>query len=259
MPRITKLVIALVLAPVALSQHDITKVDPAPDEGAIATPMPDIRERRMKKYEIPELSGSQQALGSQLLDGRLRKPLIDFIIVEGSVTQRVSVFEAGLVVVNMTGAATIRKKVLIPADALKTYLAAISPTALRSVDGRELASPEAERRARLRVYDADGTFVERVFHPGRMLPKTLGDQVLPLRDLLRVVSEDRTVTSTVAGYEPQPGDELVADDHKVYRVVRIAPGIEAVVELKCLDAPTTMYIAKKDLYLYFIGTVGSRQ
>jgi len=247
------LALSLLLALPASGQHDITKVEPVPDEAAIATPMPDIRERRMKKYEIPELSGAEQALGSQLLDGRLRKPLIDFLTTEGSVTQRVSVFEGGLVVVNMTGASTIRKKVLIPPDALKTYLAAISPAALRAIDGRELSAPEAERRAQIRVYDTDGSYVERVFHPGRMLPKSLGDQVLPLRDLLRVVSEDRSVTSSVAGYEPQPGDELVADDHKIYRVVRIAPGAD-VVELKCLDAPTTIYIAKKDLHLYFIGT-----
>ncbi|HEX6159075.1 MAG TPA: hypothetical protein VF111_02845, partial [Thermoanaerobaculia bacterium] len=76
--------------------------------------------------------------------------------------------------------------------------------------------------------------------------------VTPMRDLLRVISEDREVTSSVAGYEPKPGDELVADDQKVYRVVRVTEGAN-VVELKCLDAPTTIYVAKKDLYLYFVG------
>ena len=247
------LAIVLLTAFTAAAQHDISKVEPVPDEGAIATPLPEIRERRLRKYEIPELSGARQALGPQLIDGRLPKPLIDFVTTEGTVTQRVSVFEGGLVVVNMTGAATIRKKVVIPADALKTYLAAISPAALRGVDARELATPEKDRRSQIRVYDSDGSFVERVFHPGRMLPKSLGDQVVPLRDLLRVMSEDRTVTSSVAGYEPQPGDELVADDHKLYRVVRIVPGA-GVVELKCLDAPTTIYVAKQDLHLYFIGT-----
>ncbi len=247
------LAIVLLTAFPAVAQHDISKVDPVPEEGAIATPLPDIRERRLKKYEIPELSGAKQALGPQLIDGRLPKPLIDFITSEGTVTQRVSVFEGGLVIVNMTGAATIRKKVRIPEDALKTYLAVISPAVLRGVDGRELAKPEADRRAQIRVYDTDGTYVERVFHPGQMLPKALGDQILPLRDLLRVISEDRTVTSSVAGYEPRPGDELVADDHKLYRVVRIVPGA-GVVELKCLDAPTTIFVAKQDLHLYFIGT-----
>ena len=53
----------------------------------------------------------------------------------------------------------------------------------------------------------------------------------------------------------QEGDELVADDHKVYRVMRIAPGL-GIVELKCLDAPNTIYVAKKDLHLYFLGRRG---
>jgi hypothetical protein len=57
----------------------------------------------------------------------------------------------------------------------------------------------------------------------------------------------------VAGYLPKPGDELVADDRKVYRVMRVVPSSDPVVELKCLDAPTTIYVAQKDLHLYFVG------
>jgi hypothetical protein len=103
----------------------------------------------------------------------------------------------------------------------------------------------------LRVYEENGGFVERVFHPGRVLPKQLGDALMPLRDLLRAISEDREVTSSVAGYVPQPGDELVADDHNIYRVERVVG--EGVVELRCLTAPTTMYVAVKDLNQFFIG------
>jgi hypothetical protein len=252
MPRGSLLLLIALLAPCALAQHDISKVDPAPESSAIATPMPAMRERQMKKYEIPELAGAVQALGSQLIDGRLPKPLVDFVITEGTVTQRISLFEGGLAVVNMTGSVTLRKKVILPKDALASYLAAVTPARLRTVDGRELASPEPDRMARVRVYEADGTYVERRFHPGHMLPQTLGAQINPLRDLLRAMSEDRDVTSTVAGYEPKPGDELVADDHKTYRVIRVVQGAN-VVELKCLDAPTTIYVAKKDLNLYFIG------
>jgi len=234
----------------ALAQHDITKVDPAPPDSAISTPMPTTR--RMKKYDTPDLAGAKQALGSQLIDGRLPKPIVDYFTRDGIIEQRVSIFEGGLVVLNMTGAATIRKKMLIPPDALEAYVAAMSPAKLNAVDGRSLSAPELTRRSLLRVYDADGKYVERVFHPGAVLPKQLGDLVVPVRDLLRAVSEDRTVTSSVAGYEPKPGDELVADDHKTWQVVRIVDGA-GVVELKCLDAPTTMYVAKKDLHLYFIG------
>ena len=245
------LLVLLVALP-ALAQHDITSVDPAPPGTAIATPMPTSEIRRLKRYDTPELAGAKQALGSQLIDGRLRKPLIDFVTREGTIEQRVSIFERGLVVVQMTGASTIRKRVIIPDDALAQYTAAVSVKALRAIDARELAIPETTRRSLLRVYDTDGSYVERAFHPGRVPPKQLNDQVAPLRDLLRAISEDREVTSTVADYEPQEGDELVADDHKTYRVMRVV-GAAQVVELKCLDAPTTIYIAKKDLHLYFVG------
>lgn len=241
----------LFAAATALAQHDISKVEPAPEGGAIATPIP--TNRGMRKYDIPDLDGARQALGSQLIDGRLRKPLMDLLVREGSVEQRVSVFEGGLVVVNMTGAATIRKKVLIPEHALESYLEAVNAKALRAVDGRWLVPADPDNRSLLRVYAEDGTYVEREFNPTRVLPKALDDQITPLRDLLRAISEDRSVTSSVAGYEPKPGDELVADDQKVYRVVRVIEGGESVVELKCLDAPTTIYVAKKDLYLYFVG------
>ena len=204
----------------------------------------------MKKYDIPDLAGAEQALGSQLIDGRLRKPLVDYIVQEGPVEQRISIFEGGLVVINMTGASTIRKRMLIPKDALTAYTGAVSAKALRAIDGRELVPSEATRRSQLRVYDADGTFVERKFHPGKILPKSLTDQITPLRDLLRAISEDREVTSSIAGYEPSPGDELVADDQKVYRVMRV---VDLVVELRCITAPTTIYVAKKDLNQYFVG------
>jgi hypothetical protein len=242
----------LLCASPALAQHDITQVEEAGPSSAIATPIP--TGRGWKKYDIPDLAGAQQAIGSQLLDGRLRKPLMDFISAEGEVEQRISIFEGGLVVVNMTGAATIRKKLLIPEDALRSYIAAVSADALRAIDVSALVPPEPQRRSLLRVYDTNGRFVERSFNPTRILPKAMNDQITPLRDLLRAISEDRSVTSSVAGYEPQTGDELVADDQKAYRVIRVV-GVDdsSVVELKCLDAPTTIYVTKRDLHLYFVG------
>jgi len=237
----------------AAMQHDISKVEPVAPDAAIATPMPDRQMRKLKRYDMPELAGATQALGPQLIDGRLPKPLVDFVTLDGSIEQRISIFEGGLVVVKMTGASTIQKKMVLPADALQQYTGAVTADAIRAIDPRMLTLPEPARRSVLRVYAADGTHEERVFHPDRVPPKELNDQVSPLRDLLRAISEDRGVTTSIAGYEPKPGDELVADDHKVYRVMRIADG-RGVVELRCLDAPTTIYVAKKDLHLYFIGT-----
>lgn len=248
--RLIPLVVLAVALP-ALAQHDITQVEPAQPGSAIATPIP--TKRGWKKYDIPDLAGARQALGSQLIDGRLPRPLLDFITTEGSVEQRLSLFEGGLVVVKMTGPVSIRKKVIIPDDAVAEYLRALSPKTLAAIDQRDLAAATSDQHGTLRVYADDGSFVERTWNPTRMLPSRMNDQVVPVRDLLRAISEDRAVTSSVAGYEPKPGDELVADDQKVYRVVRVLDGA-GVVELKCLDAPTTIYVTKTDMHLYFVGS-----
>jgi hypothetical protein len=243
------LLIAFVLA---ATQHDISRVEPVAPDAAISTPVPERQQRKLKMYEMPELAGAKQALGPQLIDGRLPKPLADYLVSEGTLEQRISIFEGGLVVVKMTGAASIQKKVIIPPDALAQYLRNINARTLQAIDARSLITPERGQRAQLRVYDAEGKHVERVFHPNRVLPKQLDDQIAPLRDLLRAISEDRGVSTSIAGYEPRPGDELVADDHKVYRVMRLTKD-EQIVELQCLSAPTTIYVAKKDLHLYFMG------
>jgi hypothetical protein len=240
----------------ALAQHDITQVEPAMPDSAIATPIP--TKRGYRRYDIPDLAGARQAIGPQLIDGRLPRPLVDFITAEGDVEQRLSIFDGGLVVVKMTGAVSIRKKVIIPDGALNEYLKSVSAATLSKIDGRDLAPPEPDRRSLLRLYADDGTFVERVYNPTRMLPSAMNDHVAPFRDLLRAVSEDRSVTSSVAGYEPKAGDELVADDQKVYRVMRVIEGA-GVVELQCLDAPTTIYVKKSDMHLYFIGAKPQKQ
>jgi hypothetical protein len=102
------------------------------------------------------------------------------------------------------------------------------------------------------LYSKDGKFVERAFDPAGRRPRELEEQITPLEDLLRALSEDRTVTSTVANYDPKVGDKLVADDRKVWRVARIIEE-NGIVELRCTTAPTIMYVAKKDLYNYFVG------
>lgn len=234
--------------------HDISKVDPAPLGGAIAVPLPKSQQRRLKKYEIPELVGARQAIGSQLIDGELPRPLLDYFASDGQIDQRISFFEGNLVVVRMAGAGgTIQKRVIIPDDAMKKYLGAASPATLRRITDEDVSEPRHNRRAFLRVYEKSQV-VERVFDPSGSRPRTLHDAVAPLEDLLRAISEDRTVTSTVAGYEPVVGDELVADDRKVYRVERVMK--DGTVQLRCKSQPTVIFIAKKDLYNYFVGKAG---
>jgi hypothetical protein len=242
-------------APKEEPPHDISMVDEAPVNGAIAVPITEKDRKRLRKYEIPELVGSRQALGSQLIDGELPKPILDYRVHSSEVDQRLSIFDGGLVVVSMTGAgATLRKKVIIPPDALLNYMIKLTPAALETMTQRQLVNPVRDRRGSLRIYDADRNPIERIFDPMSALPKPLADLVLPLDDLLRAITEDRTVTNSVAKYEPKVGDRLVSDDQKIYRIDRVkGEGDDAIVTLTCEGQPTFVYIAKKDLPNYFIG------
>ena len=236
--------------------HDISQVDAAPLGGAIAVPLPERERKKLKKYDIPELVGSRQAIGPQRIDGRLRRPLVDYSVTTSAVYQRISIFEGGLVVVEVRGSGgLIRKKVIIPDDALHNYLHTISPTALATIRDGDLSKPRETRHAFLRAYDAKQNFVERQFDPMATMPKTLSDQIVPMQDLLRAIYQDRGVTNTVAGYMPKAGDQLVGDDKKVYKVIRVVN--DKIVELRCLSQPTVIYVDVKDLYNYFIGTPGA--
>jgi len=234
-------------------KHDIDLVDTAPLNGTIAVPLREEDRKQLEKYEIPELAGSHQALGSQLIDGRLPRPYVDYIARSGGTDQRLSLFEGGLAVIKITGAGgTMFKRLVLPDDALKNYLRTLSPERLRTLDGAALPIAAPGRRAILRVYDERHAAVERAFDPLRALPKALDDQVAPLQDLLRAMSEDRTVTTSLSNYEPKVGDQLVGDDHKVYRVTRLLPA-GGIVELQCTTQPTKMYVAAKDMNNYFVG------
>jgi hypothetical protein len=245
--------IALLAVPAAAQQpHDLSEVDAVNPDSIIAIPLPPKSQRQMKKYESPELVGAHQALGSQLVDGELPHPLLDYVTKSGLVEERLSMFEGGLTVVAMTGAGgTMHKKLLIPIDALAAYRRTASPEHLATVRNEDVAKPAPERHSLLRIYRADGSHVELQFDPAGVVPKTLADEIHPLEDLLRVIAEDRTVTSTVAGYEPKVGDELVGDDQRIWRVERVTE--KGLVQLHCTGQPTIVYIDKHFLYNYFIG------
>lgn len=246
----------LLEAPPPNPTHDITMVDTAPLGGAIAIPIPERERKRLKKYDIPELAGCRQAIGPQRIEGRLPRPLLDYSASTSAIYQRLSIFEGGLVVVEVRGTGgTIRKKLILPEDALKIYVRAISSTALAAVRDGDLTRPRGTRRALLRAYDANQAFVERQFDPMGTMPKGLSDPVVLIQDLLRAIYLDRTVTNSVAGYLPKAGDQLVGDDKRIYKVVRVVS--EKIVELRCLSQPTTIYVDIKDLYNYFIGKPGA--
>src|SRR5689334_24281706 len=130
----------------------------------------------MKKYESPELVGARQAIGSQLVDGELPHPLLDYMTKSGLVEERLSMFEGGLTVVSMSGAGGVmHKKLLIPIDALAAYRRAASPEKLAVIRNEDVSKPADERHSLLRIYRADGSHVELQFDPAGVVPKTLAD------------------------------------------------------------------------------------
>ena len=166
--------------------HDITQVDVAPLGGAIAVPIPEEESKRLRKYDIPELVGARQAIGPQLIDGRLPRPLLDYSVHSGRITQRLSLFEGGLAVLNMSGAGgAIRKKLILPDDALTSYLKAAKAPELRILRKSDMPFTLPDRRAELRVYDYPrGTKFELTFDPIAALPKPLNDVSMPIYEIV---------------------------------------------------------------------------
>src|SRR3954468_3776616 len=156
-------IVLLILATAAVAQetmpspppgHDISQVDAAPLGGAINVPLPEDEEKRLRRYDIPELAGAKQAIGPQPVGGRLPRPLVDYSIQSGKIVQRLSLFEGGLAVLNMRGAGgVIRKKLILPPDALKAYLKPAQARELRGLRPSDLPMLSAGRLAVVRVYD----------------------------------------------------------------------------------------------------------
>src|SRR5437763_11444835 len=94
--------------------HDITQVEAAPLGGAIAIPLPERERKKLAKYDIPELAGARQAIGPQRINGRLPRPLVDYSATTADIYQRLSIFEGGLVVVEVRGVGgPLRQEVIL--------------------------------------------------------------------------------------------------------------------------------------------------
>lgn len=243
-------VLYLGLPVAALCQQSSEPSAPAPGS-AISTPLSVDRQLDLSRYEIPELAGAEVARGSFLVNGRLPNPVADYSATVGEITQRISIFDNGIVAVNMRGAGgTIRKKIMLPPDALNNYRNALSAEALID-EPRPPAGPNRDK-ALLRIYRQDGSYAERVFNPTLIQSATLGKPLAILNDLLRALSEDREASNTLTGYRPKVGDQLISDDEQTYRVVRVLQDGDFV-ELMSTRNPMTLYVATKDLHQYFIG------
>lgn len=225
--------------------------------GAISIPLPDVSTRQFREYEVVELAGARPAGESLLVDGRLPAALVDYEAHLGSIRQRLTLFENGVVVVDMTGAGgTIRKRVLLPDDATAAYREFFSAATLRKFEPKDLGAVGRDR-VRLRIASPDGDPVQRTFPVTAVVPEPVERLRQVLQDLLRALVEDREVTNPITGWVPEVGGVLVADDQKTYRVVRLMQNGE-VLEMVSTTEPLRRFVATKDLHLYFIGVRPSR-
>jgi len=238
----------------APSESTAAERDPSVGD-AIAVPLPHLSRRQQRRYETPELTDTKSANGPQLVGGELPRPLIDYFSATGRIVQRISIFSNGVVSISLEGAgANIRKRVVIPMGAVENYATAVSRRSLDDVSSESLRTPDPVNVSFIRVSDEAG-FSERRFHTLSIIPTDLQRQRGILEDLLRVLAEDREVSSPLAGYEPRIGDRLISDDAKTYEITRLASTADkgTIVELTCTREPVKMYVAAKDLYNYFVA------
>ncbi len=253
------LLVCFALPAVVLAQSEPNPPSTLPDNvpigGAIAVPVPDSSEVDVTRFEVPELVGARQAIGSQLVDGKLPEPFIDFVSVTGAMEERISIFQNGLAVLHLKGAgATIRKRMILPDDAMKSYHQNFSAATLDALPPELPGSPTRTDYASIRITN-DGKAVERRFGTRVILPLRLDRMRAVLQDLIRAMAIDREVTNPITGYVPSLGDRLISDDQKLYRVTRILDQGK-VVELTCVHEPTKVYFSVKDLYTHFIAALG---
>src|SRR5688500_848794 len=125
---------------------------------AISIPIPTSRMLDLQRYEIPELAGAEVARGSYLVNGKLPRPVADYIASMAGIRQRLSIFENGVVSISMKGTGgTIRKRLIIPPDALAAYKQALDAESLMEApDHVETMNPTKDH-ASLRIYRDDGS------------------------------------------------------------------------------------------------------
>lgn len=260
--RIMKLSLAAAIAAVAAASSatpsSAQTSGPVPTElgTAISIPTPDEGRIDTRKYNTAELNGAAPAIGSQLVDGRLPRPLLDYVSKSAASLQRISFFEGGLVVVHIeAGGARLRKRVRVPPGSVDVYLDLLTPAQIDALDHNDLSLAIAKERSYLRRYREDGTPVEIGFSNSRILPAEVQRLRTVLDDLVRILAEDREVTNPMIAYTPRLGDRLIGEDQQLYKVTAIN-NQGAMLELTSTRDPVKIFVATKDVFTYFHAVLG---
>lgn len=254
------LLASAIVAAATASATTPTSAQPAPvptELGtAISIPTPDEHKLDKRNYNTAELNGAAPALGSQLIDGRLPRPLLDYGSKSAGSLQRISFFEGGLVVVHVeAGGARLRKRVRFPPGAFDAYLNLLTPSAIEQLAKSDLSLAISNDSGYLRRYRDDGEPATVRFANSRILPEEIQRLRTVLDDLVRILSEDREVTNPMIAYRPRLGDKLIGEDQKLYTVTAIK-NEGTLVELRSTKDPITIYVATKDLFTTFHAVLG---
>jgi len=251
--RITVLSVGLALLAPALAAQTDEEYTPPPELGvAISIPKPDEDSIDESRYSSPELTDTRPALGSQLVDGRLPHPRLDYSIETPTSLQRLSFFESGLVVLHIkAGDANLRKRMILPQGALDEYLKVLPPARMAEIGHDEvLTNGLSDDRGRLRLYRDDGSHEEIEFSNSRVLPADVERLRSSLDDLARILAEDRGATNPLAQYAPRLGDKLISEDMKLFEITSLAADGE-IIEFTGLQEPIRLYVKKEDIPSYF--------
>jgi len=245
------------IAPPLSAQVDEEYIPPPELGAAINIPKPNEGEIDEQSYTSPELTDTRPANGSQLIDGRLPRPQLDYSIVTPKSLQRLSFFEQGLVVLHMkAGDANLRKRMLLPEGALDEYLKLMTPDNAAAISRNEvLTNGLSDDRGIIRIYRDDGSYEQVVFSNSRILPVGVQQLRSTLDDLIRILAEDRGATNPLANYVPKIGDKLISEDMKLFEITALAEE-GRIIEFTGLQEPVRVYVAKDDIASYFQAILG---
>jgi hypothetical protein len=250
--------IAAALAVSSPASGTAAQASPVPTElgTAISIPTPDEHRLDKRNYNAAELNGAAPALGSQLIDGRLPRPVLDYGVKSSSSFQRITFFEGGLVVLHVdAGGARLRKRVRIPAGAVSAYLELLTPDQMQAIPSGDMGLAISDDHGYVRRYRDDRTPVEVAFSNSRDLPAEIQKLRTVLDDLIRILAEDREVTNPMIAYTPRLGDKLIGEDQKLYKVTGIR-NEGSLLELTSTKDPVTIYVATKDVFTFFHAVLG---
>lgn len=251
---------AAVVAAAAVASASPTAAQdaPVPTElgTAISIPTPDEHRLDTRNYNTAELNGAAPAIGSQLIDGRLPRPLLDYGSASSGSLQRISFFEGGLVVLHVeAGGARLRKRVRFPAGAVDVYLDLLSPRQMEMLAKSDMGLAISKDSGYIRRYREDGSPVGVDFSNSRVLPAEIQRLRSVLDDLVRILAEDREVTNPMIVYKPRLGDKLIGEDQKLYKVTGIR-NEGTLLELTSTKEPITIFVATKDVFTHFHAVLG---